>query len=124
MSNQLNLNYHNHKISYTHLIAKIKIQVKQGGLCRGFEGFDVCHNGVCVAGWCRPGQFAGVGLQKKFDLSQNNPNSLLLLIISYPCFLRFVHQNEMSLRKFERCHDDNTQQCRRGIGYSKYDLVK
>ncbi|WKY02555.1 hypothetical protein Q1695_016098 [Nippostrongylus brasiliensis] len=29
--------------------------VKPNGLCRGFEGFDVCWEGTCVASWCRPG---------------------------------------------------------------------
>ncbi|KAK6743998.1 hypothetical protein RB195_010976 [Necator americanus] len=35
-----------------HCVSKIK----PNGLCRGFEGFDACWQGSCVASWCRPGQ--------------------------------------------------------------------
>uniref|UniRef100_A0A1I7WR71 Tyrosinase_Cu-bd domain-containing protein n=1 Tax=Heterorhabditis bacteriophora TaxID=37862 RepID=A0A1I7WR71_HETBA len=35
-----------------HCVSKIK----PNGLCRGFEGFDACWQGTCVASWCRPGQ--------------------------------------------------------------------
>ncbi|KAL6726722.1 hypothetical protein Aduo_008663 [Ancylostoma duodenale] len=35
-----------------HCVSKIK----PNGLCRGFEGFDACWQGTCVAAWCRPGQ--------------------------------------------------------------------
>ncbi|VDM55937.1 unnamed protein product [Angiostrongylus costaricensis] len=35
-----------------HCVSKIK----PNGLCRGFEDFDACWQGTCVASWCRPGQ--------------------------------------------------------------------
>ncbi|KJH50750.1 shTK domain protein [Dictyocaulus viviparus] len=35
-----------------HCVSKIK----PNGLCRGFEEFDACWQGSCVASWCRPGQ--------------------------------------------------------------------
>ncbi|KHJ95635.1 common central domain of tyrosinase [Oesophagostomum dentatum] len=35
-----------------HCVSKIK----PNGLCRGFEGFDACWQGTCVASWCRAGQ--------------------------------------------------------------------
>jgi hypothetical protein len=34
-----------------HCVSKIK----QNGQCRGFEGVDACHNGVCFNGFCIPG---------------------------------------------------------------------
>ncbi|CAJ0942683.1 unnamed protein product, partial [Mesorhabditis belari] len=37
-----------------HCVSKVKIN----GNCRGFESFDSCYQGQCVAGFCRPGQFA------------------------------------------------------------------
>ncbi|KAE9419619.1 hypothetical protein Angca_005085 [Angiostrongylus cantonensis] len=35
-----------------HCVSKIK----PNGLCRGFEDFDACWQGACIASWCRPGQ--------------------------------------------------------------------
>lgn len=39
-----------------HCVAKVKL----GGLCTGFEGMDVCFNGICAGQRCWPGQFGPV----------------------------------------------------------------
>ncbi|VDM72557.1 unnamed protein product [Strongylus vulgaris] len=44
-----------HICSVTHVKRQLP-QIKPNGLCRGFEGFDACWQGSCVASWCRPGQ--------------------------------------------------------------------
>ncbi|TKR65452.1 hypothetical protein L596_025857 [Steinernema carpocapsae] len=38
-----------------HCVAKVKMN----GLCRGFEGFDVCFGGVCINSRCQQGNFNG-----------------------------------------------------------------
>ena len=43
------------RTNYAHCVSKVKM----GGLCVGFEGLDVCFNGVCVNGRCVPGAFGG-----------------------------------------------------------------
>lgn len=35
-----------------HCVSKIKLN----GNCRGFEGLDACHQGICLNGFCVPGQ--------------------------------------------------------------------
>ncbi|KAK0419293.1 hypothetical protein QR680_014066 [Steinernema hermaphroditum] len=47
-------------------------KVKMGGLCRGFEGFDVCFNAVCMNFRCQPGQFNG----PRSGFSQPQPQPL------------------------------------------------
>lgn len=37
-----------------HCVSKIKLN----GNCAGFEGFDACYNSICIASFCRPGQFS------------------------------------------------------------------
>lgn len=43
------------------------------GNCRGFEGTEVCYGGVCIAGFCRPGQVGFLWKEKRREDSDISP---------------------------------------------------
>lgn len=56
-------------VSGPHCVSKIKMS----GSCAGFEGYDACYNGVCIASYCRQGQFAGAPTQAPSTLLPTLP---------------------------------------------------